>query len=88
MEILKQEKNDFKKTRIIGGIFILIALPAIYLLVYYTGGVKYVYSHIMYIPIIISGVLFGPWVSLFVGIIGGILLGPLMPLDVETENPN
>ena len=87
MEILKQEKNDFKKTRIIGGIFILIALPAIYLLVYYTGGVKYVYSHIMYIPIIISGVLFGPWVSLFVGIIGGILLGPLMPLDVETGEP-
>jgi len=87
MEILKQEKSDFKKAQIIGGIFVLIALPAIYLLVYYTGGVKYVYSHIMYIPIIISGVLFGPWISLFVGIIGGILLGPLMPLDVETGEP-
>ena len=87
MTSLKQGKNDFKKAQIVGGAFMLLALPAIYFLVYYTGGIKYVYSHTMYIPIILSGLFFGPWVGLIVGIIGGILLGPLMPIDTLTGEP-
>lgn len=87
MIISKQKKNDFKKAQIFGGIFVLIALPAIYFLVYYTGGIKYVYSHTMYIPIILSGLLFGPWIGFIVGIIGGLLLGPLMPIDALTGEP-
>ena len=87
MTSLKQGKNDFKKAQIVGGVFMLLALPAIYFLVYYTGGIKYVYSHTMYIPIILSGLFFGPWVGLIVGIIGGILLGPLMPIDTLTGEP-
>jgi len=87
MVISKQKKNDFKKAQIFGGIFALIALPAIYFLVYYTGGIKYVYSHTMYIPIILSGLLFGPWIGFIVGIIGGLLLGPLMPIDALTGEP-
>jgi len=87
MIISKQKKNDFKKAQIFGGIFVLIALPAIYFLVYYTGGIKYVYSHTMYIPIILSGLLFGPWIGFIVGIIGGLLLGPLMPIDTLTGEP-
>ncbi|MDD4057094.1 MAG: EAL domain-containing protein [Bacilli bacterium] len=87
MVISKQKKKDFKKAQIFGGIFALIALPAIYFLVYYTGGIKYVYSHTMYIPIILSGLLFGPWIGFIVGIIGGLLLGPLMPIDALTGEP-
>ncbi|MFA7010953.1 MAG: EAL domain-containing protein, partial [Bacilli bacterium] len=87
MIISKQKKNDFKKAQIFGGIFVLIALPAIYFLVYYTGGIKYVYSHTMYIPIILSGLFFGPWIGFIVGIIGGLLLGPLMPIDALTGEP-
>lgn len=41
----------------------------------------------MYIPIILSGLLFGPWIGFIVGIIGGLLLGPLMPIDALTGEP-
>lgn len=87
MKTIRQEKSIFKKLQFFGGIFVFAALPAIYLLVYYTGGIKYVYSHTMYIPIILSGLLFGPWIGLAIGIIGGILLGPLMPIDVISGEP-
>ena len=39
--------------------FILIALPIIYLIVYATGGIKFVYSHSMYIPIVLPGFIMG-----------------------------
>ncbi|MFW5888977.1 MAG: EAL domain-containing protein [Bacillota bacterium] len=73
--------------KLIGGILILIAFPLVYLFVYYTGGIKYVYSHTMYIPILLTGILFGFKYGLLAGLIGGILLGPLMPLVVENNEP-
>ena len=73
--------------KLIGGILILIAFPLVYLFVYYTGGIKYVYSHTMYIPILLTGILFGCKFGLLAGLIGGILLGPLMPIVVETNEP-
>jgi len=63
---------------------IVIAFPLIYLLVYETGGIKYVYSHTMYIPILLAGIFFGLKFGLLAGLIGGLLLGPMMPLVVET----
>lgn len=82
-----QENSNFRKMQIVGVIFISIALPAIYFLVYYTQGIKYSWSHTMYIPIILSGLLFGPWIGLICGVVGGVLLGPLMPIDVITGEP-
>ncbi len=66
---------------------VLILIGAVYLLVYYTGGIKYVYSHSMYIPIILSGFIFGAPGGLIAGILGGIALGPFMPIDVTTGEP-
>lgn len=62
---------------------ILLMMAGVVLLVYYTGGIQYVYSHTMYVPIVLSGLLFGWKTGLFAGIAGGILLGPFMPVDVE-----
>ena len=56
----------------------------VYVLVYMTGGIKYVYSHSMYIPILLSGFVFGVKGGALAGLAGGIILGPFMPIDVTT----
>ncbi len=64
---------------------IMIALiPLTYLLVHLTGGIKFVYSHTMYIPIVVLAIIYGVRGGLFAAIIGGLLLGPLMAIDVQT----
>lgn len=64
---------------------VLIALVCgVYTLVYATGGIKFVYSHSMYLPIMLAGFVFGMRGGLVVGMIGGIALGPVMPIDVST----
>ncbi len=83
MDILKCVKGLCSKNRkVILGVFIMLSLPAIWLFVYYTGGIKYVFSHTMYIPILMAGIFFGMKSGLAVALVGGILLGPLMPIDV------
>ncbi|MFW5894857.1 MAG: hypothetical protein ACOCU0_02890, partial [Bacillota bacterium] len=72
-----------KKVRIGFGLSTLLMMVGIVFLVYFTGGIQYVYSHTMYVPIVLSGVLFGWKVGLLAGIAGGVLLGPFMPMDVE-----
>lgn len=57
---------------------------AVYFLVYYTGGIKYVYSHSMYVPIIVSSLFFGIKGGIIAGLTGGLVLGPFMPIDVIT----
>ena len=53
-------------------------------LVYLTGGIKFVYSHSMYVPIILAATLFGVTGGVAAGLVGGFALGPLMPLVVAT----
>jgi EAL domain-containing protein (putative c-di-GMP-specific phosphodiesterase class I) len=72
-----------KHQKLIFALGISAAFPLIWLLVYYTGGIKFVYSHTMYIPILLAGIVFGFKVGVLAGIIGGFLLGPLMPLVVD-----
>jgi predicted signal transduction protein with EAL and GGDEF domain len=80
MLFLNLRKNNRIKNKIIA----LSYLPLVYFLVYYTGGSKFVYSHTMYIPIVFAGMLIGSKFGIIEGIIGGLLLGPLMPLDIAT----
>ncbi|OIJ17403.1 hypothetical protein BKP37_02550 [Anaerobacillus alkalilacustris] len=54
-------------------------------IVYITGGTKYVYLHLMYIPIVFAAFLFRVWGGIITAIVAGVLLGPLMPLDVENN---
>ena len=70
--------------------FILIAFPIIYLIVYATGDIKFVYSHSMYIPIVLAGIYYGMFFGTITGFLAAILLGPLMPIDTltgEMQNP-
>ncbi len=51
-------------------------------LVYATGGTKYVYVQLMYLPVLLSGLLFNARVAFWFGILAGLMMGPLMPLEV------
>ena len=69
----------------------LVAVPlllglmfSVYLLVYATGGIKFVYSHTMYLVILSSGFLLGSRGGLLLGFLAGIVLGPMMPIDVHS----
>src|SRR6476620_2480163 len=66
-------------------IFVLFMLGLSWLIVYVTGGTKFAYLHLMYIPIILASFSFGVRGGIITAIAGGILLGPLMPLDVENN---
>ncbi|HPD13267.1 MAG TPA: hypothetical protein PLP15_07995, partial [Bacilli bacterium] len=66
---------------------LIILIPSVYLFVYRTGGAKYVYAHLMYIPIVLAGLALGNPVGAFTGLVCGIFLGPLMPLDTHTGEP-
>ncbi len=78
-----------RKARIVllqaAGIALMIA--CVTALVYFTGGLKFVYSHAMYLPIIIAGFRFGLLGGVLAGLAGGLCLGPLMPLTVTPPEP-
>ena len=66
-------------------LFIIITavlLPVVYLIVYFTGGTKFGFTHLMYIPVVLAGIFYSAKYAVLVAIIGGFILGPLMPLDV------
>jgi len=77
-------KDNYK---LIVSILVFFSIPAIYFLVYFTGGIKFVYSHTMYIPILLAGMFLGSPYGLIAALIGGIVLGPIMPLEVSTGEP-
>lgn len=62
----------------------LCAIAIIAYVVYMTGGIKFVFSHSMYLPILLAGFIYGLWGGLAVAVIGGVVLGPYMPIDSNT----
>jgi len=70
-----------KQFRVLMSAFVLIMFPAVYLLVYLTGGVQYVYPYTMFVPVLLAAFLYGAKGGITAGIIGGLLLGPIMPVD-------
>lgn len=65
-------------------ISLILALNALgAAVVYMTGGTKLSYIHIMYVPIILSGFFYGPWVGTLSGIFSAFVVGPFMPEHVE-----
>jgi diguanylate cyclase len=53
-------------------------------LVYATGGIRYVFSHSVYVPVVLAAFLFGAPGGLIAGIGAGLALGPYMPVDTHT----
>lgn len=65
-------------------VVILMLISASTTLVYFTGGIKYVYAHSMYIPILGAALFFGLPGGTVAAILGGLALGPFMPLVTAT----
>ena len=65
-------------------LLLAILIAAVYFLVRETGGIKYVFSHTMYLPILLAAYYFGLPGGVIVGLIGGLVLGPMMPISVST----
>ncbi len=51
--------------------------------VYFGGGTEYAYVHVMYVPIILSAFMFRSLPASFIAIVAGLLVGPLMPLNLQ-----
>lgn len=63
---------------------LLLMVIGVSLFVYNTGGIKYVYSHSMYVSIVLSGMIYGVAGGVAVAVLGGLALGPYMPIDVAS----
>ncbi len=63
---------------------LILMVAAVGLFVYMTGGIKYVYSHSMYVPIVLSGMAYGVKGGIAIAVLGGLIVGPFMPIDVIT----
>ncbi len=64
--------------------FVLLSVAAI---VWFTGGTKYPYLHLLYIPVFASAFFFGPVGGIGTGVLAGLLIGPYMPQDVVLGVP-
>jgi diguanylate cyclase len=56
-------------------------------LVYATGGAKFAVLHVMYLPIIFTALMFGAPGGICAGVAAGLLIGPYMPIDVVSGEP-
>jgi diguanylate cyclase len=66
----------------VGALALLIA--ACGWLVYATGGIRFVFSHSVYLPVVLAAFLFGAPGGLGAGVAAGLVLGPYMPIDTGT----
>lgn len=82
--IIHYLKNLSIGSKIILLVLIFITQIVITFIVYIAGGIQYVYSHGMYIPIMIGAFAFGRKFGVLIAIIGGFLLGPFMPINTTT----
>ncbi len=70
--------------RVTAAPLLILLMACVYGLVYSTGGVKYVYAHSMYLVILLGGFIYGAPLGALTGALAGLVLGPLMPIDVST----
>lgn len=70
-----------KKTQFLIGLLIFSFFILGYVIVEITGGTRFAYLHILYVPIILAGFVFSIRGGVLAGIIAGLLMSPLMPLS-------
>ena len=83
-QLLKQIISKPSQGRLLLHVLALVLFPFVALIVYQSGGTQYAYLHAMYIPIALSAFLYGWKGGLLAGVLAGLILGPLMPVNVDT----
>ena len=66
------------------GTFILVLIGGVARLVYVTGGIQFVYAHLMYLPILLAAFVFRIPGGVIAAVLGGLFLGPYMPINTQT----
>ena len=78
--------NQWRKPRgsraVVLGFIILALIAVVAIVVYATGGTVFVWAHLMYLPIILAASGFGIYGGVAAALIGALVLGPYMPMDV------
>lgn len=80
-EIYKKLIFPEGKVKILLGILIITLLTFGYFIVLLTGGTAFAYLHILYVPIIFSGLIFSVHGGVFAGLIAGIFMSPLLQVN-------
>src|SRR3954468_17851822 len=71
------------RTKFVTAAAMALLIVGIAWLVYATGGVRFAYLHLMYVPVVVSGLAFGVQGGVLAGVAAGLLLGPYMPQNTE-----
>ena len=69
------------------GAIILLLIALLDSVVYKTGGTRFAWLHLMYLPIILAAACFGVYGGLAAALLAGLALGPYMPMNVQTGLP-
>ena len=62
---------------------IVVVLVVVWVVVYAANGTSNVFPHLAYVPVIVASLVLGLRGGLATAVAGGVLMGPLMPLNVE-----
>lgn len=81
-------KKKAKYTKFILIFLIIIINTFVYYLTFETGGIRSIYSQLMYLPVVFSGAVFGLKAGMVNAMFSGLLLGPFMPIDLTLSNPD
>lgn len=81
-ELLDKYSRRFHYTTVF---ILLLIMIAVNLIVMGTGGIKYIFSHLMYLPIVLFALVLGTRGGVPAAIAGGMLLGPTVPIDTMTR---
>ncbi len=84
------EKLFGKRRKISSTFFVVLIIVSTILIiatVYLVGGTKHAFDHLMYLPIIFTGICFGITPSVALAVVVGLILGPFMPADVKNNIP-
>ncbi len=72
------------RLRVLLTVFLAVSIILVGSLVYATGGIRFVYSHTMYVPIILAALFFKLPGGVIAAVVAGLVLGPLMPIDTAS----
>jgi len=78
---IKEKAMRFSNVFTLGIAYLMSVIIAV--VVFLTGGTTHVFANFMYIPIVLSAATMGRKHSTLLAMFSGILVGPLMPLDIQ-----
>jgi signal transduction histidine kinase len=69
---------------VVASLLILALIVIVSILIYETGGTRYAWLHLMYLPIILAAASFGMSGGITAALVAGLALGPYMPMNSLT----